>query len=90
MLCGNKPEETQFDTFWNSLISFYRGRVEIVISKLKKHAWCKTAFCGSYKSLVAYMEIAVVMPALEIIIRRGLEAGESTFEVWGPWPHVFQ
>ena len=29
MLCGNKPapEETEFDTFWNSLISFYRGRI---------------------------------------------------------------
>ena len=50
MLCGNKPEETEFGTmsFWNSLVSFYRGRVEIVIAKLKKHAWCKTAFRGSY------------------------------------------
>ena len=56
MLCGNRPEETQFDTFWNSLISFYRGRVEIVIAKLKKYAWCKTAAIrGSYKSLVAYI-----------------------------------
>ena len=88
MLCSNKPEETQFDTSWNSLISFYRGHMEIVIAKLKKHTWCKTAFRGSYKSLVAYMEIAVVMTALEI--RRGLEAGESMFEVCGPWPHVFQ
>ena len=88
MLCGNKPEETQFDTFWNSLISFYRGHVEIVIAKLTKHAWCKTAFRGSYKALVAYMEIAVVMTALEM--RRGLEAGESMFEVCVPWPHVFQ
>jgi len=88
MLCGNKPEETEFDTFWNSLVSFYRGRVEIVIAKLKKHAWCKTAFRGSYKALVAYMEIAVVMTALEI--RRNLEKGESMFEVCGPWPHKFQ
>ena len=59
MLCGNKPEETEFGTFWKSLISFYRGRVEIVIAKLKKHAWCKTAFRGSYsyKALVAYMDL---------------------------------
>ena len=34
MLCGNKPEETEFDAFWNSLIPFYRGRIEIVIAKL--------------------------------------------------------
>ena len=88
MLCGIKPEQTEFDTFWNFLISFYRGRVEIVIAKLKKHAWCKTAFRGSYKALMAYMEIAVVMTALEI--RRNLEKGEAMFEVCGPWPHVFQ
>ena len=90
MLCGNKPEETEFGTFWKSLISFYRGRVEIVIAKLKKHAWCKTAFRGSYKALshVVYMEIVVAMTALEI--RRNLERGESVFEVCGPWPHAFQ
>ena len=68
MLCGNsnKPEKTEFGTLWNSLIAFYRGRIEIVIAMFKKHAWCKTAFRGSYKTLVAYMEIAVVMTALEI------------------------
>ena len=88
MLCGDKPEETEFDTSRNSLISFYRGCVEIVIAKPKKHAWCKTAFRGSYKALVAYMEIAVVMTALEI--RRNSERGESMFEVCGPCPHKFQ
>ena len=90
ILCGIKPEQTEFDTFWNSLISFYRGRVEIVIAKLKKHAWCKTAFRGSYKALMAYMEIAVNVVMTALKIRRNLEKGEAMFEVCGPWPHVFQ
>ena len=32
---------------------FLWGRIEVVIAKLKKHAWCKTAFRGRWKSLVA-------------------------------------
>ena len=39
-------------------------------------------------SVIAYMEMVVVMAALEI--SRDLEKGEALFEVCGPWPHVFQ
>ena len=38
VLCGYKPEETQFESFWNSIISYYRARSEIVNAKMKKHA----------------------------------------------------
>ena len=87
MLCANKPEQTQFDTLWNSIIAFYRSRVEIVIARLKKHEWCKTPFRGSFKSLTTYNEIRNVLTALEI--RREIEKGEPMFEVCGPWPHDF-
>ena len=87
MLCGNKPEESHHDTFWNTIISHYRGRVELVIAKLKKHAWCKTAFRGRYASLCAFNEITTVMTALEI--RRKIEEGNPMFEVCGPWTHAF-
>jgi len=87
LLCGNKPEETQFDTFWNSIIAFYRARVEIVIARLKKHAWCQVPFRGRYDTLIAYTDFNVTMTALEI--RREIEHGKPMFEVCGPWPHDF-
>ena len=43
MLAGRKPEVTHFGTFWNSIIPFYMGRVEVVIARSKRHAWCHTA-----------------------------------------------
>ena len=74
-------------TPWNSIIAFYRSRVEIVIACLKKHEWCKTPFRGSFKSLTTYNEIRNVLTAVEI--RREIEKGEPMFEVCGPWPHDF-
>ena len=85
VLAGIKPERSHFDSFWNKIISHYRARGEIVIAKLKSHGWCKTAFRGRWKSLVAYNEIATVTTALEI--KRKLHEGKPMFEVVGPWEH---
>ena len=51
VLCGNTPEQTHFDLFWNSIIAFYRGRIEVAIAKLKKHGWCKTPFRGRRRAM---------------------------------------
>ena len=55
-------------TLWNSIIAFYRSRVEIVIARLKKHEWCKTPFRGSFKSLTTYNinEIRNVLTAAQL------------------------
>ena len=92
ILAGIKPEATHLGTFWSSIISFYRGRVEVVtvIAKLKKHAWCHTvhtAFLGRFKSLCTFNEITTVMTA--IAIRRKIASGKPIDEVCGPWKHAF-
>ena len=91
MLAGRKPEVTHFGTFWNSIIPFYMGRVEVVIARSKRHAWCHTAFRGRFKSLCAFNEITTVMTAIEvrIRIRRKMASGKPMFEVCGPWKHAF-
>ena len=88
-LVGRKESQdaplTPFDVYWNALIGFYRGRVEIVIAQLKKHAWAQQVFRGSFKSLVIHHNISSIMTALEI--RQEILAGRPPFEVVGPWPH---
>jgi hypothetical protein len=89
-LTGRKNEGdiwTTFDEYWNSLISFYRARIEKVISRIKAHSWCQQVFRGNFELFVALQEISVVLASLEI--RREFEAGTPMFEVIGPWRHSF-
>ena len=87
MTVGIKSPQTALDEMWTSFVAWVRARVEIVIAKLKNHAWCQVSFRGRYDSLVTYNEICVVMTALEI--RRSLEKGKCMFDVSGPWRHRF-
>jgi len=87
MTVGIKSPQTALDEMWTSFVAWVRARVEIVIAKLKNHAWCQVPFRGRYDSLVTYNEICVVMTALEI--RRSLEKGKCMFDVSGPWRHRF-
>lgn len=66
-------------------MAFYRSRVEIVIARLKRDAWCQQVFRGSFELLVALSEITVIMTAMQM--KREFEAGKCMFEVVGPWPH---
>jgi hypothetical protein len=94
MLCGckaptsiNQAPVDHFSKYWTSLVAFYRARVEIVIARLKRDAWCQQVFRGSFELLVALSEVTVVMTAMQM--KREFDQGKCMFEVVGPWPHRF-
>ena len=77
-----------FDEFYKNLIAHYRSRVEIVIKKLKSHAWCANVFRGRKDLFYALFNITKFATATEI--RLDFEVDKKVmFEVVGPWPHQF-
>ena len=88
-LCGVKESANSpindLDAYCTALIAFYRARVEQVIARLKRHAWCQQVFRGSYEMLVVHFKITGALTALSI--KRQILAGKPLFEVVGPWPH---
>ena len=76
------------DEFMIHLIAFYRGRVEAVIARMKKHAWCHTPFRGEFLLFNAFFDVSTLMTALEINLEFQ-EDNKPMFEVVGPWRHVF-
>ena len=87
MTVGIKAPTCAADELWTNFVAWVRARVENVITLLKSHGWSQTTFRGGYRSLLAYLEITVVMAALRI--RRNLEKGKCMFDVSGPWRHRF-
>ena len=93
-LCGAGVKESanfpinDLDAYWTALIAFYGARVEQVIARLKRHAWCQQVFRGSYEMLVVHFKITSALTALSI--KRQFLAGKPLFEVVGPWPHNIQ
>ena len=90
-LCGVKESDdhplTKLDVYWNSLIGFYRARVEQVISKLKRHEWSQSVFRGSFEMLMVHFKITGITTTLSI--KRKILNGNPPFEVVGPWEHDF-
>lgn len=88
-LCGVKASAShpinELDAYWTALVAFYRARVEQVIARLKRHAWCQQVFRGSYEMLMVHHTITGALTAMAI--KQDILSGKPLFEVVGPWPH---
>ena len=85
---SQQPPWTQEDEFFRNLIAHYRARVESVIRRIKRGAWCRQVFRGDKEMFDALYHTAVLMTALEI--KNEFEKDSKLmFECVGPWPHRF-
>eukprot|EP00657_Telonema_sp_P-1_P012207 TRINITY_DN8657_c0_g1_i1.p1 TRINITY_DN8657_c0_g1~~TRINITY_DN8657_c0_g1_i1.p1 ORF type:complete len:248 (+),score=36.79 TRINITY_DN8657_c0_g1_i1:123-866(+) len=78
--CGNELSLSDEQLHANSIISFYRQRVEHIMHEIKDHAIFHQPFRGSARLLAAIARLVVHATAVELRLH-------PRYEGMGPWSH---